>query len=100
MFAGGLALILPEHVPHQNHPNGSNLTPEILSHARSGHYAQCGWGTDKSWPYYFCAKEYCGHLLPTVKELWRACYIDVGLAHTIDTFTALLDMGQPTETTT
>ena len=99
MFATSLALILPDEVRHQNRP-GVNLTLEILHGARSGAYAKCGWGTDSTWPYYFCADIYCGHLLPVVKDIWRACYIEVGLAHTNDNFTALLDTGKPTETTT
>ena len=74
LFASGLALILPENVPHQNAPNRQNLTPGILHSARAGYYATCGSGG--GWPYYFTADIYCGHLLPVVKELWRACYLD------------------------
>jgi hypothetical protein len=94
MFATSLALILPAEVLQEYRP-GVNLTHEVLHGARRGAYARCGWSG--SWPYYFTADIYCGHLLPVVKDIWRACYVDVGLAHTNDNFTALLDAGKPTE---
>ena len=72
MFAGGLALILPDPVPHRI--DGRNLTPEILDGTRKGHY--CDMVSKGRYPYYFTAPHYCGHLLPVVEELWRACYLD------------------------
>ena len=90
MFAAGLALILPGEVPHQNRVDGQNLTPEVLHAARLGNYASCG-PHGSGWPFYFTADVYCGHLLPAVIELWRACYHDGQPAHTNN---------QPTETTT
>lgn len=72
LFAASLALILPAEVPHEYTPH-KNLTPEILDSARKGHY--CDMVSKGRYPYYFTANHYCGHLLPVVEELWRACYL-------------------------